>query len=1309
MKALWIPLGIYISANALWANCTLNGTKNDTLNCTDVKSDSDSYSYELKQDNVSLKGSGGSNTLSVSDGNLTLTFAQNVSELIANGLTFNISGGTTSVNYDSNSNNMGSLNLQGNANLNVSGGTFQSNVIVNNAGNGNATQYGIKVSSSGTFTAGMLSNNGYLALESSGKLDIKTLENKSKAEFKGGNSDIKSLLNNANNANLTISSGTHKIDYLSNLQGTTTISGGTNTITTLSNTANLTISGGTKNEITDLRNTNGTATISGGTNNITNLSNSANLNISGGTNTITAFSNTKGVATISGGTNNITELVNTANLTLKNGGNTTIKTMLYNSGTLDLQSGANLKLDSSANLYNYGTLSGGGTISGGIFNHYGTFSNFTGTFNGDMTFNNHANLTIKNSGGSGDLANLSVKSFGNYYANSASKLTLESTITTQGFTNGILATALIKGTLTINGGTATIKCDDKSDNYKCNGDSNKTYTISLVAQNAGGFFTLESGGKVDSKIDFSNTGYLTINGGEFNVNSKALKNEGNGVIALKDGTIRGSVENISGSFNMSGGTIENTLKNNGNFTLSGGTISGAITNEGGNFSINGGTTSATFTNKVREIENKDKDDKPIGKDYKGANLIILGSATIATLTNQSQSDSSGTKYSSVISIEGGALESENLTNAGLIQAIRGSLSATKLLNNNGGSITAYSGGSITAQSFQWGNGIVNYINGNNGNLNLNNITITANQSTLNMDFSLAPLVFGAEYKVIKSDSSPTNLNQLTIISNVQNNLSDSTNLKFTTKYDTSSKYIIISTAIDNANAPLRTLLSASALQTLGETTNQLDALKRIDNSEVLSNIISNPARVATELQQSNATIATNHTKNSHLNLATSLNTLNRLNKHATPKKLAFSDMVEPNYRFSLNTKKPKNPLIRFANFSDSSDESTHSSSLRDLPLDKSWQFVEFANEVKQPSTNINWIASVASHPRNDEVEYDESTRPSVIAREQGDRSNLENRLPRFYLVKSRNDEVEYYESIDDSATFTLEDLRAEQREEMEAAKLKYNQLLDYENNLYASIFGIFGDFGGIKTNAYGLVAGYDTKIGDRFIVGANLSYANVSKAHNIGVGGYGRAFVLNNEIDFGLNLNYALTEYATQMLGNTQSAKFSSFGLSANVEYGYLFNVYKTQFFKPFGGLNLYYATTPSYAESGKYAHAVDSQHSVEMSLDLGAEYRLFLKKYYYLFAQIRFEQFVLNASNGLNMSFVGDSEKFEFSKYKGYKNYLQFLVGGDFAVIKNALNITANVGYKMTIAKSSVETLGVEREIGESYISASVGVKYYF
>ena len=322
--------------------------------------------------------------------------------------------------------------------------------------------------------------------------------------------------------------------------------------------------------------------------------------------------------------------------------------------------------------------------------------------------------------------------------------------------------------------------------------------------------------------------------------------------------------------------------------------------------------------------------------------------------------------------------------------------------------------------------------------------------------------------------------------------------------------------------------------------------------------------------------------------------------------------------------------------------------------------------------------------------------------------NLNTQKPKNPLIKFANFDESTSESSAESEsneTYTLEDLKADYDEQVEAAKLKYNQLIDYNNNLYASIFGVFGDFGGIETNAYGILAGYDTKITDALIIGANVSYAFASKAHNIGVGGYGRAFLQNSEIDFSLNFNYALNDYKTQMFGYTQSAKFSSFGFSANADYGYLFNVYKSQFFKPFGGLNLYYANTPSYAESGKYGRAIDSQHSFELSIDLGAEYRAFLKRNQYLYAQIRYEQFIANLSNGLNMSFVGDGSKFELAKYKGYKNYLQFLVGGDFAIIKDTLSVTINAGYKMTLAKSRVDS----REIDERYISVSAGIKYMF
>lgn len=1220
-RRLWAILGICISTNALWAaTCTQSG--NNDLTCPNVTNDLDSYEYTLTE-NKNLSGA-----INVSGGNLVLNFAPSVTNLTSNAILI-ISGGVVSINCeDEASGNCKDSNANfsvNNGGISVRGGTFKSAFVINSSTNQSTN--GISISG-GNFIAGALQNNGIFTL-SSGSVNLQMLENnKGNVNISGGKSDIKNLINNSN---FTISNGTNAISTLSNQKGIATISGGTNTISTLSNSigATLSITNGIKNDITSFYNS-GTAKIKGGTNNFTatksagskdciddnpencnsnitasgGVQNSGTLTISDGKNTFDNLQNTKTLI-ISGGTNNITNLLNTANLTIQNSPSTTIKNYFENrsGGTLDLKTGANLKLDSGANLNNYGTITGGGTFSGGIFNHYGKFENFSGIFSTDLTFNNMSNLTIKSSGG--DLATLNVKNFANYYSNSNSKLILESTLTTSGFTNSTLANFVVKsgGTLTVNtGGTQTITC---TDNTNCACPSGQTTcTIALTAQNAGGFFTLENGGKVNSQIDFSNTGYLIIEGGEFSATT--LKNQANGVIQLKDGTIKGNVENLNGNFTMSGGTIA-TLINNSNFALSGGIISGAITNEGGSFAIYSGITSGTFTNKVQEIPNKDKDDKVTSTTYKGANLVIYGTANIDSLTNQSQS-ADGKKYNSVISIEGGSLESGTLTNSGLIQALHGSLNATNLLNNSGGEIVAYSGGSITAQTFQWGNGVVRYINGNSGLLELKTINNIIENSKLNIDFSSSPIVFGKEYSVIKTNSSSAT--NFTITSNVKSNLKNPNNLKFSKIYK--DGYIVISAEIENTNASLNTLLTDSALQTLGKNTAQFDALKSIDSSEVLSHIISNPQKVATDLQNSNESVATNHTKNSHLNLANSLNTLNRLNKSTTPRKLALGDLVRPTYNFAL--KRTKNPLIRFANFSD----------------------------------NL------------------------------GNSSEL---------------------------AYTMEDYKKDYDEEVEAAKLKYNQLIDYENNLYASIFGIFGDFGGTKTNAYGLIAGYDSKITDALILGTNLSYANANKAHNIGIGGYGRAFLLNNEIDFSLNFNYALNDYKTQIFGYTQSAKFSSFGLNANLDYGYLFNVYKSQFFKPFGGLNFYYALTPSYKESGKYGRAIDSEHSFEMSVDLGAEYRIFLKRNQYLYAQVRFEQFIVNLSNGLNMSFVGDSTKFELAKYRGYKNYLQFLVGGDFAVIKDMLNITANVGYKMTVAKSSVDG----REIGERYISASMGVKYLF
>lgn len=1255
------------------------------------------------------------------------------------------------------------------ASLSITGGTFKSNHLKNlsnkNSANGGSTNDNASISiTGGTFEVKHLSNGDEshkdtgITINNNGTLTAKTFENYGTVNLKGGTSTITSLINHnninvngrTNNFSFFTNDGTANIGNNATTQTKTTISNGTNTFGMLSNSGTLNISNGTNTITTFMNDKNGTITISGGSNNIklqektsstdstaksdstasqpstsnksesdksnsdkddskdnanptqsSQFTNKGTLTISGGSNTIANFLN-QGETTISGGSNSFDLLDNRSKLTFGNATTTreatsttsniaTIKDSLLNYGTASVEVNQTIKLESTATFNNYGTLSGSGKIEGGVFNHNGKFSNVKGEMFSNLDFNNYTDLTIKtnsdSSGNGNSLDKLDVNNFAN-----GGTLNLEGNLTTKGFENMMWSSFVVKsgGTLTINtGGKTTITCDNNSDLSCCkNGTSTsngKTCEINASASNAAGFLTLESGGNVKSHIDFINSGYVTINGGTFEVTQNSttskdtksststdstpkFKNQG-GVIYLKSGTIKGDIDN-SGKFSMYDGTIENTLTNHSSFTINGGTIKGTITNEGGVFTINGGTfgdstattsttttAESTFNNKVWE-QTEDTSDTTASHDtakktYTEATLNIFGGNTsISSIKNESKTESAKT-YKSVININGGSLKvTEKLENNGRIFAFSGSLNAEKLLQNNNGEITAYKGSTIKAKEFDWGNGTINFINGNSGYLNfecvkISGVSTTANttcmtsttQTTatttaivdnakLNMDFSLSPLVFNKDYYIIQTQSCPSNLDKITIESNAKNNLAESAknNLTFTTSYKNNN--IVVTASIANANNSLESLLSKNALANLGEVKNQLDSIKNIDSSDVLAHIISNPLKVATELKNNNETIVKNHAKSTHATLATSLNTLNRLNKSSTPRKLAFSDVIRPTYNFALLGKKPKNPLIRFANFN------------------------------------------------QDEQSFEESP----------------------------EDANDFEDSSDFEETFTLEDLAQEYEEEIENAKLKYNQLIDYDNNLYASLLAVFGSYGGSRINAYGFVTGYDIKVNDGLILGANFSYTNANKSHNIGFGGYGRTYIKNNEIDFGINFNVALSGYEYEFLGYKHKADFNSFGFSGNITYGYLFNVYKTQFFKPIAGINLYYANTPQYKENGKYAGHFYTQNSFEMSLDLGAEYRVFLKKNYYVFAQLKFEQFIVNASNGLFMRY-GDGVKFNIAQYKGFRNYIQALVGGDFAIIKDTFNITANIGYKMAILKAKID----KKEVAENFTTVNVGVKYMF
>lgn len=1183
-----ILLAIFFSYAVLWgADCEIKGNK---IACNEITTDN---SLTANQSNMNLGDGtdryGGS--VNVKSGSLNITFTPIVERLNLSA-TLTITGGSVNINWDSKNNSKGAFYLQENSQLNIKNGSFKSDSIMNNSGGNNGI-----IIEGGTLESKMLTNNasGKIQLQN-GSLKTTRLDNYGTLEISNGTSNISGDLQN--NGEASISGGTNTITNLYNNKNIS-ISNGTNTITAFINDGSATISNGVSNTITTLSNR-GDLTISGGTaNTITTLTNNKTLSISNGTNTIDTLQNF-GTATISGGTNTIgTRFNNNGNLKLE-------------SGNLTLQKYNITSNKAEAILNNNGVISGAGGISGGTIYHNGKFENFSGK----LSNLNFANYTTLNIGGANSNINGSQFNSLNNFSNSG-YLNIESTLSANGFSNYNVA-RLKADTLTINGGgKIAISCNDSNTSCPCNGDKNKICEVALSSAQNSRYLYLE-GGSIDSKISFSNTGLLDLSKGNFIVDStKSLDNNG-GVIKLHGSANITADINNKGTFSIeadSSGKVVGKVNNEGAIYMRGGSIEGDIANNGGSFNLSGGSINGNFSNKTTQVTATDPNCTPSATDScklttnNQALLIISGDSKIdGVLTNAKADD---IKYNPRIDIIGGNTTITTLNNQSQLTAYQGSLSAT-MLNNSGGNLTAYQGSKITANTFAWGNGSINYINGNVGDLEFNTINnITAN-SILNLDFKSESLIFNKEYKIIKTDSSPTGLDDLTIKSEIQDNLKDSNTILFTKNYN--NGYFTITASMNDKNIESKSLdsiLSTNALQSLQGTEHMLDSLRKIDNDEVLANVLSNPSKVATSLNASNYNVSKNNARGNEIQLANTLSTLNRLNKQTTPMLLSQTqNIIKPNYSFT----KTKNPLIRLASSRDSLDD-----------------------------------------------EYDKYVKDNF---------------------KEDSDELK-----------------------PEAVELKYIQKLDYENSIYTSIFGIFGEFDNASTNSFGVISGYDTKLSDNIILGGNLSYAMMSGAHNLGVGGYGRAYLGNHEIDFSLNTNFSFNEMSNTFLDKEQVADIFSFGLNGNVNYGYLFNIYKQNYIKPFTGVNLYYALTPSYKEKGQYAREVSSLNTMQLSLELGLEYRVILKKLYYLYVQAKIEQFVLNHSNNLQISFIGDSTSFEIAKYGGYKNYAWVILGGDFSVIRDSLNVTANVAYKGAIIRSKIN----DKSISENYAIVNVGIKYLF
>ncbi|MDE6886652.1 MAG: autotransporter outer membrane beta-barrel domain-containing protein [Helicobacteraceae bacterium] len=1050
--------------------------------------------------------------------------------------------------------NDGEYVKQENKEINVKNGKFTSNHIINNVStyNNGFTEISKLNISGGTTNIGSIingdisrgNNRGYGSEVniSNGNFLINQIDNYAKVNISGGNGSI-----NINN----YTSSQFECANVSECGGVVKISGG-------ETTANI--------------NNNGKINISGGTNVAVNNTN--NININGGENTFTSINSNSGEIKISNGTNTF--------------------------GFKDSANSANSK-----DFKNYSNLIVSGGTNKGIITNNGDFS-ISGGNNNFTIINNTKNLEVS--------SNVELKSF-------------------------------------INSGNTALKAGE----FKIS--SVAANEVQIFVNEALGIFSLDGNVKLTSEANMLNNGKMELKSGNLTIQNKTLTNQDSRSIINLDGAnldIK-TLENLQGTFNANSGNLKaENIDNKGIFNANGGTISvDYFSNNGGSIVVRedsqinkkDGSTKGTINNNVLSEAIKDSNrckiynqqDSTKCDEYETigsrgiTSTITLESKTLtADIKNDSktfndivdllkcnQYDSKGMcveyakitqTFSSTIQSKGNSKIAGNVENKGNVVTLNGSIFTIQGNFKNygadstgggniGGNITALKDSTLTISNFDWGNGTINYINGNNGIITLNNITNILQDTTspsdntknsnINLNFSTKPMQTNIAYEIFNVTGTATDLESKKDNINVTDNLVIKKEyLDITRKYE-NSKFSVTYSYKDSAlKQNLENILQEEAKNTLQNqgTLDMLDELKAIKGENMLSQIISSPSQISNELKNINSNIAKANRASlqTSLILASNLSNLNRLNK----------------------------------------------------------------------ATTTNFYAQASK------------------------RQNLQIRTISSDLPKNLNED-----SIDES--YLGEDFNESIFRNM--VKI-YEQEFDYLNNLYASIFGIFGKFDNSTLASFGFIVGYDRKIMDNFLLGGSVSYGMLNStnlSNNLLAGLYSRIYLQNSEIDISANFNLGINESEGYFLGKSR-ARFLSYGFNLSANYGYLANLLENHFFKPSIGLNVYYNLTPKYQSIGNIAQNIASQSSVEISLDIGVEYRFYVDESY-LFAKVSFEQFLLNNSNSIQMSFVGSANRFEIAKYGGNKNYIYILLGGDFGLIENTLNLNANIGFKSALSKSRI------------------------
>ncbi len=450
------------------------------------------------------------------------------------------------------------------------------------------------------------------------------------------------------------------------------------------------------------------ATVNSGSPQVTNDATIGQLNVGGGNVTIT---NT-GALTVTG-----VSTINSGSVSINAGGALDSDVDL-NGGSLSVDGDLNGKL-----MLNTGNVTVNGTLRSGVVGTGTALSNNGGVSDVDVssggTFVNNSGATVgavtnagiaSNAGTVGDLTNTA----GNFTNNAGGTVTGKTAVTGGTVVNNFIMTGAdvsAAGTFVNNSGATTNTVTNAGTTSNAGTVRSLTNTAGSFTNNAGGTVTgkaVVTGGTVTNS--FAMTDADISAGGTFVNNSTAtagtIINSGT---VMNAGTVT-SLQNNAGTFtNNAGGTVTgstairggNVVNNaglndvsigtGGTFTNAGSATAGAVTNAGN--ASNAGTI-ASLTNMAGSFTNN------AGGTITGRTTVTGGTVTNNFIVTQADVSAAAAFVNNSGATAGAITNSGTVTNAGTVTS----------LQNNAGTFTNNTGGTVTGTTTVAGGNVVNNAN-----------------------------------------------------------------------------------------------------------------------------------------------------------------------------------------------------------------------------------------------------------------------------------------------------------------------------------------------------------------------------------------------------------------------------------------------------------------------------------------------------------------------------------------------------------------------------------------------------------------------